>query len=182
MHAFALAKRRSDPGQAAAAFVWIGSPGKRIAFVGLPLAMTAPENCSRLQPTGARQRLPDPSSRSVSAKEVTMFPPYRPHIPQSISQIMEVLAFILFESPTFVDRTGYFPQQNIDTVFRQLNDGLVRNRRKLGEERYLKLVEMSDRTRAHFEADQEDETGDARKACLIIREMEDLLRRKARKS
>jgi hypothetical protein len=59
MHAFALAKRRSDPGQAAAAFVWIGSLGERIAFVGLPLAMTAPENCSRLQPTGARQRLPD---------------------------------------------------------------------------------------------------------------------------
>jgi hypothetical protein len=111
-----------------------------------------------------------------------MFPPYRPHIPETISQIMEVLALILFESPTFVDRTGYFPQQDIDTVFQQLNDGMLQNRRKLGEERYLKLVEMSDRTRALFAADPEDQTGDTRKARLIIHEMEDLLRRKARKS
>ena len=111
-----------------------------------------------------------------------MFPPYRPHIPQSIRQIMEVLALILFKSPTFVDRTGYFPGQNIDTVFRQLGEGLLQNRGKLGEERYLKLVEMSARMRALFEADPEDKTGDTHKGCLIIHEMEDLLRQKVRKS
>jgi hypothetical protein len=111
-----------------------------------------------------------------------MFPPYRPHIPETISQIMEVLALILFESPKFVDKTGYFPHRNINTVFQQLREGLLQNRRKLGEERYLKLVEMSDRTRALFAADPEDQTGDTRKARLIIHEMEDLLRRKAPKS
>jgi hypothetical protein len=40
---------------------------------------------------------------------------------------------------------GYFPSQNIDTVIFQLNEGLRLIRGKLGEERYLRLVEMSDR-------------------------------------
>ena len=56
------------------------------------------------------------------------------------------------------------------------------NREKLGEERYLKLIEMSDRMRAHFEADPEGKTDDTRKGCAIIREMEDLLRQKPQKS
>ena len=40
---------------------------------------------------------------------------------------------------------------------------------------------MSDWMRAHFEADPEDKTDDALKGREIIREMEDLLRRRGRK-
>ena len=111
-----------------------------------------------------------------------MFPPYKPHIPKGVSEIMDQLGFMTLKSPKFIDRTGYFPQQNIDTVFFQLNEGLRLIRGKLGEDLHLKLTDMSDRMRAHFEADPEGKTDDTRKGCAIIREMEDLLRQKRRKS
>jgi hypothetical protein len=89
---------------------------------------------------------------------------------------------MMLASPTFVDKTGYFPWQNVDTVFHQLNEGLRLIRGKLGEERYLKLMEMSDRMRAHFEADPEDKTDDTRKGCQLILDMQALLKQRAQKS
>ena len=53
---------------------------------------------------------------------------------------------------------------------------------KLGEERYSRRMEMSDRMRAHFEADPDDTTDDALKGREIIDEMRDLLKQSARKS
>jgi hypothetical protein len=89
---------------------------------------------------------------------------------------------MVLKSPTFVDKTGYFPKQNIDTVFQALNEGLRLIRGTLGEERYLKLVEMSDRMRAHFEADPEDKTDDTLRGRDIIYEREDLLKQKVQKT
>ena len=43
-------------------------------------------------------------------------------------------------------------------------------------------MEMSDRMRAHFEADPEKKTGDTRKGHEILHEMEELLTQKVRKS
>jgi hypothetical protein len=63
-----------------------------------------------------------------------------------------------------------------------LKEGLRLIRRKLGEERYLELMEMSDRMRAHFEADPENKTDDTLKGRAIIHEMEELLKQKVRKS
>ena len=40
---------------------------------------------------------------------------------------------------------------------------------------------MSDRMRALFEADPEDKTGDALNGCMIIHEMEEILRQARRK-
>jgi hypothetical protein len=111
-----------------------------------------------------------------------MSPPYKPHIPESVSEIMEVLAFMTLYSPKFVDKTGYFPEQNIDTVFLQLNEGVRVNRGKLGEELYRKLVEMSDRMRVHFEADSKNKTDETLKGRAIIHEMEVMLKQNARKS
>jgi hypothetical protein len=111
-----------------------------------------------------------------------MVRPYQPHIPKDVGEIMDQLGFMMLASPTFIDGTGYFPSQNIDTVFFQLNEGLRLIRGKLGEERYLKLVEMSGLMRAHFEADPENETDDTLKGRAIIREMEELLKQKVRKS
>jgi hypothetical protein len=107
---------------------------------------------------------------------------YKPHIPKDVGEIMDQLGFMMLKSPKFIDRTGYFPQQNIDTVFLQLNEGLQLIRGKLGENLYLKLMDMSDRMRAHFEADPEGKTDDTRKGCALIREMEELLKEKVRKS
>jgi hypothetical protein len=95
---------------------------------------------------------------------------------------MDYLGAMMLDSPTFIDRTGYFPGSNLQTTFYELNESLRLIRERLGEERYLKLMEMSDRMRAHFEADPEDRTDDTLKGRAIIREMEDLLKQSGRKS
>jgi hypothetical protein len=89
---------------------------------------------------------------------------------------MDYLGMMMLDSPTFIDRTGYFPSRNLDMAFSELNEGLGVIRKKLGEERYLKLMDMSDRMRAHFEADPEDKTDDTIKGREIIHEMETLLK------
>jgi hypothetical protein len=109
-----------------------------------------------------------------------MFPPYKPFIPQTIGEVMDYLGMMMLSSPTFIDKTGYFPHNNIHTTFRELNEGLGLIRLKLGEERYLKLMDMSDRMRAHFEADPEDKTDDTIKGREIIHEMETLLKQSVR--
>ena len=106
----------------------------------------------------------------------------KPYIPQTVSELMDMLGMMMLKSPTFADKTGYFPDRNIDTVFGQLNESLRQLRGKLGEERYLKLVAMSERMRAHFEADPENKTDDTIKGRDIIVEMEGLLKQSARKS
>jgi len=111
-----------------------------------------------------------------------MFPPYKPYIPKGISEIMDYLGMMMLESPTFIDRTGYFPSRNLEMAFYELNEGLRLIRGKLGEEQYRKLMEMSDRMRAHFEADPENKTDDTLKGRAIIEQMEELLRQSGRKS
>lgn len=101
--------------------------------------------------------------------------PYKPYIPQSISEITDFLASMMFDSPTFKDDSGYFPGRNIDTTFFELNEGLKAVRNNLGEERYAALTVLSDRMRAHFEADPENKSEDTLKGRAIIHEMEDLL-------
>ena len=109
-------------------------------------------------------------------------PPYKPYIPKGLSEVRDYVGSMMLGSPTFIDRTGYFPDRNLQTTFYGLNEGLRQVRGKLGEELYLKLREMSDRMRAHFEADPEDKTDDSLKGREIIMQMEDLLRQRIRKS
>ena len=111
-----------------------------------------------------------------------MIATYQSYIPRGAREIRDYLGMMMLSSPTFVDRTGHFPGMGVETVFYALNESLRLIRRQLGEERYLTLVEMSDRMRAHFEADPEDKTEDALKGREIIDDMRDLLKRGARKS
>ena len=104
------------------------------------------------------------------------------YVPKNVQELLEFVVSMLSSAPKFMDRTGYFPYQNLDYVFRQLHEGLNLNRQTLGEERYNELVRMSDQMRALFEADPEDKTGDTLKGCKIIHEMEDILRHARRKS
>ena len=106
---------------------------------------------------------------------------YRPYIPQGVGELLDHLAYMMLYSPTFKDRTGYFPRQNIDTAFVALNEGLQVIRTKLGEERSATLRALSDKMRALFEADPEDKTGDAQTGREIIHEIEDILRSAARR-
>ena len=108
--------------------------------------------------------------------------PKKMYVPKDISELLDFAISMLLSAPKFIDKTGYFPYQNLDYVFRQLNEGLSVNRPKLGEERYHELMGMSDRMRALFEADPEDKTGETLKGCKIIHEMEDILKQVRQKS
>ncbi|QUD87800.1 hypothetical protein [Phenylobacterium montanum] len=109
-------------------------------------------------------------------------PRYKTYTPKNISELMDLLGLMMLSSPTFVDKTGYFPERNIDTVFEALTESLKLMQKKLGEDRYARLIEMSNRMRAHFEADPEDKTDDSLKGRELIEEMETLLKQSARKS
>lgn len=86
---------------------------------------------------------------------------------------------MMLSAPTFRDKTGYSPDRNIDTEFFALNEGLKTIRKKVGEENYQALVALSDRMRAHFEADPENKTGDTIKGRDCILAMEDILKASA---
>jgi hypothetical protein len=49
--------------------------------------------------------------------------PSKPYIPQSIGEIWDKLDWMMLNSPTFEDESGYFPGQSIDTTFFELNEG-----------------------------------------------------------
>lgn len=100
---------------------------------------------------------------------------YEPYVPQTVGEIMDLLGSMALYSPTFKDPLGEFPQQNLDTEFFALNEGLKVIRRKLGEGRYNELAALSDRMRNLFQADPEDKTGESREGRRLIHEMEDLL-------
>jgi hypothetical protein len=106
---------------------------------------------------------------------------YKPHIPQDVGELLDLLADMLFAAPTFKDKTGYFPQKNIATAFLALNEGLLSVRRNLGEECYAALRATSDKMRALFEADPDDKTGDAHAGCMLIHKMEHILTSVARR-
>jgi hypothetical protein len=102
---------------------------------------------------------------------------YTPYIPETVGELMDQLASMMLGAPRFEDRTGYFPGKSIDTEFYALNESLQKLRRKLGDDRYQLLLSLSDRMRAHFEADPENKTDDTLKGREIILEMRELLRR-----
>jgi len=88
----------------------------------------------------------------------------------------------MLSSPTFADKTGYFPDRSIDSVFYQLNQGLWLIQGKLGEERFRRFMEMSNQMRAYFEADPENKKDDTLKGRDLIAEMEGLLKQSSRKT
>lgn len=98
------------------------------------------------------------------------------YIPNGIGEINDHLAMMMLSSPQFKDRTGLLPDTTIDTVFAELNAGLERLRKKVGEDNYARLVELSARMRAHFEADPEDKTDDSIKGRDCILDMQEILR------
>ena len=98
---------------------------------------------------------------------------YRSFPPKGYGEIMDHLGYMMLSSPSFVDPD--FIGRNLETAFSELNEGLNMIRRRLGEERYAKLLDLSNRMRAHFEADPENKTDETIKGRELIVEMEDIL-------
>jgi hypothetical protein len=79
-------------------------------------------------------------------------------------------------APTFIDESGYFPNRNINSRFHQLTEGFGVVRKKLGEERYERLIDLAARTKALFADDPEDTNGKTDQGRALLYEMEDVLR------
>lgn len=95
------------------------------------------------------------------------------YIPESCSEVIEMLDCMMFMSPTFLDTSE--PMQGIKIVFAKLYEALRRLRGTLGNERHQKLVDMAARMRGCFESDPEANNGGARAGNAIIVEMRELL-------
>ena len=98
---------------------------------------------------------------------------YKPHIPKTLDDLMSQLSFMLLKAPTYEDPE--FPGRNLETAFLQLNEGLKNVRAELGEARYEALMALSEKARAHFEADPGDNNGQTRAGRQLILEMEAML-------
>lgn len=104
-----------------------------------------------------------------------------PYVPRTRAEIWDLLGRMALGSPTFVDKTGFFAERSIRTEFFALNEGLKSIRTELGKEEYERLVELSDRMRAHFEADPDDSNGESSKGRKCIQEMESILLRSGKR-
>lgn len=103
------------------------------------------------------------------------------YIPQSVGDVVDQLGSMMLSAPKFKSRLPWNFEEDIDTNFHQLNEGLKVVRRQIGDETYARLVEMSDRMRAHFEADPDDKTEDGIKGRELIDEMTEILRASRRR-
>jgi hypothetical protein len=101
--------------------------------------------------------------------------PFKQRVPEDVNDIIEFLGMMRLSAPTFIDKTGYFPEINISTVFVALNESLDLIKPEIGEKKVILLRQMSDRMRAHFEADSENKTDETAKGREIISKMRKIL-------
>ncbi len=102
--------------------------------------------------------------------------PYKPYIPQTLSELWDQLGSMVLGATTFVDRSGYFPERSIETEFFSLNESLKLLRPKFGETNFATMMELSDRMRAYFESDPEDNSEGGLKGRECIYAMEEVIR------
>ncbi|MBT2189355.1 hypothetical protein KK488_20585 [Sphingobium sp. H33] len=95
---------------------------------------------------------------------------------------MDLLSWMLLHSPKFEDKTGYFPDMNIETTFFALTEGLKMVRKRIGEETFERLASVTVQMKSYFEADPDDKIGEAIKGRDSIQEMEALLQASAKRT
>ena len=98
-----------------------------------------------------------------------------PYIPASLSEIYDQLGSMILFAPTFIDKTGVFPERNVETEFETLVQGFGLVRKKLGEDRYATLFELAVRAKALFADDQENTNGKTDQGRALLFDIEDLL-------
>lgn len=97
----------------------------------------------------------------------------KPYIPSSLSEIYDTLGSMMLGAPTFLDKTLTFPHRNIDSEFNKLTEGFVLVRKTVGEERYARLMDLAERAKALFAADQDDINGKTDEGRALLQEIED---------
>ncbi len=99
----------------------------------------------------------------------------KPYIPASLSEIYDMLASLMGGAPTFVDRSGTFPDRDIHSSFYQLTEGFGKVRAKIGEEHYVALIDLAARAKALFADDPEDKNGKTDEGIKLLYEIEDII-------
>lgn len=84
--------------------------------------------------------------------------PYKPHVPQSVGEMVEKLDWMSYHAPTFEDPSfdEMYPGRTLRVVFFEINEGLNVLRGEIGAERYRTAVEQAERMRALFEGAPND--------------------------
>ncbi len=111
----------------------------------------------------------------MNGSDEIFYPNLQPYIPASLSEIYDFLASLLGGAPTFVDDTGFYPDQNIDTEFAVLIAAFDKVRKKLGEDRYTKLIELAALAKALFAADPNNDNGKTGQGYKVLHEIEDII-------
>ena len=99
-----------------------------------------------------------------------------PYIPKGFAEVWDYIGSMMFSAPLFRNTSPFWREDGIDVEFFCLNEGLKTIRNDVGEETYQKLVALSDRMRAHFEADPESKNGEVIKGRELILDMQDILK------
>jgi hypothetical protein len=103
--------------------------------------------------------------------------PYKPYIPQSIGETIELLGAMVLDAPKFED-DSYFAGMSIDTEYVALDEGLEVIRGKLGEDRYTRLVEMALLSKEKFLQASDGNAEQLVAGRNILIEMIEILRRR----
>lgn len=98
-----------------------------------------------------------------------------PYIPASLSEIYDLLGAMMLEAPIFIDESGSFPERTIDTRFHQLTEGFGKVRKKVGDERYARLMDLAAKAKTLFAADPDDDNGKSDQGRAILYEIETLI-------
>jgi hypothetical protein len=99
----------------------------------------------------------------------------KPYIPATLGEIYDLLGSMYLGAPTFIDRGGHFTDQDIESEFHALVESFGAVRKKVGEARYARLIELAARAKALFAADSEDENGKSDEGRALLLEIEDLI-------
>ena len=99
----------------------------------------------------------------------------KPYIPASLSEIYDLLGSMIIKAPKFTDESGLLPKRNIDTYFGELVESFGIVRKKLGEERYTKVIALAAKAKALFAADPDETNGKAKAGFEVLMEIEDTI-------
>jgi hypothetical protein len=93
-----------------------------------------------------------------------------------MGEVRDYVGSMVLGAPRFIDKTGFYPDQDVNSEFFALIEGFKTIQRRLGEDNYQKAVALAQRAKALFEADPDDKTGDTAKGLECLFEIEDILK------
>lgn len=100
---------------------------------------------------------------------------YTPFVAPNLDELKRQLYWLIGIAPKFVSYDGMFVGMNIDAEFDALSESLEFLKPQLGNALFTQLAAMASETKAHFEADPDDTTGEAKLGNRLLVEMVELL-------